>query len=171
MSQPKSPNLMKAEYLDGYRLHLCWRHHGEDIVDLAPWIASTPALRLTFQDGALFKQAHVDEDGWSVAWNDRIELDAEHLFRLARYQTGESLEPESFHAWRIRHGLNQTQAAQALGITQRMVRYYEHGHYLVPKTITLACKSLDAMLPCNMDHPTNRPETLNPLTPAGTPPP
>lgn len=82
-----------------------------------------------------------------MAWGEEVELDADHLYRLARYQAGDSLPPDSFRAWRSRHGLSQRTAAEALGISDRMVKYYEDGSHLIPKTVMLACTGYDALHP------------------------
>jgi len=49
------------------------------------------------------------------------------------------LRGAEFKAWRLALGLTQTEAADALGISKRMVIYYEQGRYPVPKSVSLAC--------------------------------
>jgi predicted transcriptional regulator len=48
-----------------------------------------------------------------------------------------------FRAWRERQGLSLTGAAQALGLSRRMVAYYESGERIIPKTVMLACKGVE----------------------------
>jgi hypothetical protein len=45
-----------------------------------------------------------------------------------------------FAAWRARNRLSLSDAALALGITRRMVAYYDAGRYLIPRMVGLACK-------------------------------
>jgi len=46
----------------------------------------------------------------------------------------------SLAAWRARNRLSLSDAAVALGITRRMVSYYEAGRYLIPRMVGLAIK-------------------------------
>ncbi|HEY2068260.1 MAG TPA: helix-turn-helix domain-containing protein [Rhizomicrobium sp.] len=61
-----------------------------------------------------------------------------------------------FIAWRHRLGLNQTEAAAALGLTARMIRMYELGTHpsrkdrrgralpvTIPRVVELACSALE----------------------------
>ncbi len=144
MSSTPQPNLLAVAPLAGYRLHLKWREHGEDQVDLSSWIAQWGSSNNPFfRDPAFFATAQVGEYGWSVAWSEEVAMDSEHLYRLARYQAKESLTPETFRAWRERHGMSQPKVAQVLGISDLMVQSYEEGRQMVPKTVMLACKGYD----------------------------
>ena len=144
MSRAKPPNIAAVAVTANYVLRINWHDHGEDTVDLAHLITTSRGLE-PIRSPAKFASAQVGEDGWTVAWGEATELDADHLFRLARYQAGESLSPEAFRAWRTHHGLSQKSASNALGISDRMVKYYEDGSHLVPKTVTLACIGYDAL--------------------------
>ncbi|MEO5338564.1 MAG: DUF2442 domain-containing protein [Magnetospirillum sp. WYHS-4] len=144
MSRAKSPNVLAVEPLSGQVLRIRWRDHGEDTVDLSREIATGRALA-SLRQPAVFATARVGEYGWTVAWDGDVELDATFLFRQARYQAAEALRPEEFRSWRAMHGLSQARAAEALGISGRMVKYYEDGSHMVPKTILLACKGYDAL--------------------------
>jgi DNA-binding transcriptional MerR regulator len=41
--------------------------------------------------------------------------------------------------------MSQSEAAEALGVSPRMWRYYEAGSHLLPKTVRLAGIGLDAL--------------------------
>jgi len=144
MSRAKPPNIVAVELVANHVLRVSWRDHGVDRIDLGPLIFAGQSLA-ALRTPAAFAMAAVGEYGWTIVWNDDLELDADQLFRLGRYQAGESLTPESFRAWRTRHGLSQRSAADALGISDRMVKYYEDGSHLVPKTVMLACAGYDAL--------------------------
>ena len=45
-------------------------------------------------------------------------------------------------AWRAQLGLNQVQAAKALGIARNSLRFYEAGARPIPFTVALACAAL-----------------------------
>jgi transcriptional regulator with XRE-family HTH domain len=49
----------------------------------------------------------------------------------------------ALRAWRTRHGLTQTKAGIALGLSLRAIQNYEHGARLVPRSIALACAALE----------------------------
>ena len=46
--------------------------------------------------------------------------------------------PADFTATRKTLGLSQTEMGKAIGLSLRMVRYYETGEYPIPKTVELA---------------------------------
>jgi len=46
---------------------------------------------------------------------------------------------EEITEWMQRNGLTQTAAAEALGISRRMLVYYLTGEKPVPRTVALAC--------------------------------
>jgi len=95
------------------------------------------------EDRALFRQVHVGEHGTDVAWTDKIDMAADTLWRLAREQSGETLTAEAFRAWRERKAYTLDGAARALGLSRRMVAYYERGEKPVPRTVTLATRALE----------------------------
>jgi hypothetical protein len=144
MSRAKPPNITAVEALPDLTLKITWATHDKDIIRLGDLVTAGAALE-PLRDPKAFATAMVGEDGWTVAWGDSIELDADHLFRLARYQAGESMTPEAMRAWRLGNGLSQARAAVELGISDRMVKYYEDGTHLVPKTVMLACAGYDAL--------------------------
>jgi DNA-binding XRE family transcriptional regulator len=57
------------------------------------------------------------------------------------------MTPEDFKAWRKGLGLSQKKAADALGLKNRIVQYYERGErdgekVKIPKHVRLACYAL-----------------------------
>jgi transcriptional regulator with XRE-family HTH domain len=57
------------------------------------------------------------------------------------------MKPEEFKAWRKSLGLSQKRAADALGLKNRIVQYYEKGErdgekVKIPKHVRLACCAL-----------------------------
>eukprot|EP00657_Telonema_sp_P-1_P006347 TRINITY_DN24757_c0_g1_i1.p1 TRINITY_DN24757_c0_g1~~TRINITY_DN24757_c0_g1_i1.p1 ORF type:complete len:113 (-),score=30.56 TRINITY_DN24757_c0_g1_i1:176-514(-) len=49
-----------------------------------------------------------------------------------------------FRAWWKGHGMSQTMAASALGLTSRTVQNYEAGEQEIPRTVMLAMRGFDA---------------------------
>jgi len=53
-------------------------------------------------------------------------------------------DTRAFLEWRMPHGLSLTKAAEALGLSRRMVAYNSNGEKPVPRPILLACKGREA---------------------------
>lgn len=81
----------------------------------------------------------VGEWGHSVEWSGGIEIGADELWRRALEAAGHH-DTVQFLDWRMRHGLSLAAAAQALGLSRRMVPYYSSGSRPVPRTVLLACR-------------------------------
>lgn len=114
------------------------------VVDLASWIEGVPMLE-PLRDPELFAKARVDEWGWHVDWvPDEIDIGGDQLWRMAGEQAGAIMPTAAFRAWRERHGLSLSAAAEVLGLSRRLVAYYDSGERPVPRTVLLACKGYDA---------------------------
>jgi hypothetical protein len=59
-----------------------------------------------------------------------------------------------FGGWMNRNKLSLSGAAEALGISRRMVSYYRTAHKHIPRSIWLACLGWEATLPkeCMLPH-------------------
>lgn len=65
------------------------------------------------------------------------------LYELSREQAGE-WGPERFEAWMAQHGLSLNTAADALGLSRRMIAHYRTGSRPIPRVVALACEGLSA---------------------------
>ena len=54
------------------------------------------------------------------------------------------MTPSDFRSWRLRLGLTQAQAAEALDMSRAQIANYEAGEYPSPRTVELACEALEA---------------------------
>ncbi|AEK56781.1 hypothetical protein [Acidithiobacillus caldus] len=52
---------------------------------------------------------------------------------------------EDFTAWMERNQLSLSLAAQAIGMTRRMIDYYKSGARPIPKTVWLACIGYESL--------------------------
>lgn len=52
------------------------------------------------------------------------------------------MSPAAFKCWRERKAYMLDSAAQALGISRRMVAYYEQGEKAIPRVVALAVRAL-----------------------------
>ena len=66
------------------------------------------------------------------------------LWRLAQEQSGLTMTAEAFRRWRERRAFTLDTAARALGISRRMVAYYEKGERPIPRVVALATRALEA---------------------------
>jgi len=124
-------------------LRVRWQHGGESLVDVSGLVGAFRVYAPLREDRALFRQVHVGEYGTDVVWVDEIDMAADTLWRLAQEQSGEILTAEAFRAWRERKAYTLDGAARALGLSRRMVAYYERGEKPVPRTVTLATRALE----------------------------
>lgn len=118
-------------------LHLAWSDGTAATVDLEPVLgdATLSALR----DPDEFVRVEAGDWGHSVAWPSGAELGADMLWLETLSATGHD-DARAFLEWRLRHGLSLSKAAEALGVSRRMVAYYSNGEKRVPKPILLACR-------------------------------
>ena len=70
-------------------------------------------------------------------------MPADTLWRLAQEQSGIMMTAEAFHDWRKRKAYTLDDAAAALGISRRMVAYYDHGDKPIPRVVALATLALE----------------------------
>ncbi|HEV7659946.1 MAG TPA: DUF2442 domain-containing protein [Allosphingosinicella sp.] len=123
------------------RVAVRWDDGRNGEIDLVPIIAAHPKLR-PLADTANFLQRA--EDGWSIEWpHCGIDLGSAQLRRWADEQAGEAMPAAAFRAWMEGHGLTLDRAADALGLSRRIVAYYLSGEQPVPKTVMLATEGYD----------------------------
>lgn len=136
----KQFTLTAVQALPPARLRLTFADGYAACVDLAAVIAAHPTLA-ALRGATVFEQVALDEWGGCVRWagRDDLELAADNLRALAIEQAGQASH-ETVIAWMVRHSLTLDEAAQALGLSRRMVAYYRSGTRPVPRTVALAMK-------------------------------
>lgn len=138
--------LTAVEPLSDWRLRLTYADGQTFEVDLSEWIHTARALA-PLKDKALFAQAKVGLGGRSVDWiEDELDLAADNLRNLAIEQAG-GIGHERIWRWLHETGLTLEQAAEALGISRRMLIYYRDGEKPIPRHIWLACLGWQAVRP------------------------
>lgn len=113
---------------------------GDDVtmnIDLSKVIARNPSLA-PLKDAVLFSKAKISNHSRGVEWNDDIDLAGDNLRAEAVEQNG-GISHERIWNWMHRNGLTLDSAAEALGISRRMLAYYRNGDKSIPKHIWLAC--------------------------------
>lgn len=138
----KQFTLKAVKALAGSVLQLSFADGESMQVDVAPIVKRSPVLA-PLLDPAVFKRAKLGEWGGSVTWGtDVLELAADNLRARAIEQAG-GFSHEIIMEWMHRHGMKQQAAADALGISRRMLAYYLSGEKPVPRTVALACLGWD----------------------------
>lgn len=94
-------------------------------------------------DPAVFNQMLVDEWGHGLDWPGGLALGADTLYDLCRRQAGQPSASE-FNEWMQRQGLSLSAAAEALGMTRRMIAHYRTGSRPIPKVVGLACLGFES---------------------------
>ncbi len=118
-------------------LQLSWSDGTKADLDLSAHLGDRAFANL--RDAAEFAQVEVGDWGHSLVWRSGAELGADALWLETLSATGHG-DARAFLEWRLRHGLSLAKAAEALGISRRMVAYYSNGEKKVPKPILLACR-------------------------------
>jgi hypothetical protein len=91
-------------------------------------------------DQAVFGQMRVDEwGGHGLSWPEGLDIGADTLYALCREQAGLPTA-SAFDDWMRHNGLSLATAADALGMTRRMIAHYRTGSRPIPKVVGLACK-------------------------------
>jgi hypothetical protein len=124
-------------------LRIRWDRGDENCVDVSGIIETFRVFEPLRHSPELFRQVRVGEYGTDVVWTDDIDMAADTLWRLAQEQSGVTLSPDAFKHWRERRAYTLDTAAAALGISRRMVVYYEQGKKPIPRVVALATRALE----------------------------
>jgi hypothetical protein len=133
----KTRTILTTNAMPPATLVLEWSDGTHAELDLTMWLRRESFH--TLRDPAEFSRVHVGEWGHSLEWPSGVELGAESLWLETLSAIGRA-DTRAFLEWRLRHGLSLSKAADALGLSRRMVAYYSNGEKPVPKPILLACK-------------------------------
>ena len=118
-------------------LHLSWSDGVAVDLDLGAILDDRPFAVL--RDPVAFAKVEVGDWGHSLSWPSGAELGADALWLETLSATGHG-DARAFLEWRLRHALSLSKAAEALGVSRRMIAYYSNGEKKVPKPILLACR-------------------------------
>jgi DNA-binding transcriptional regulator YiaG len=124
-------------------LRIRWDKADESRVDVSSHIETFRVYAPLRRSPELFRQVRVGEHGTDVVWSDEIDMSADTLWRLAQEQTGVTMSPDAFKHWRERKAYTLDAAARALGLSRRMVAYYEQGAKPIPRVVALATRALE----------------------------
>jgi DNA-binding transcriptional regulator YiaG len=120
-----------------------WEKGDESRVDVSGLVEAFRVFEPLRRSPDLFKQVRVGEHGTDIVWTDEIDMAADTLWRLAQEQAGVTMSPDAFKHWRERKAYTLDTAARALGLSRRMVAYYEQGARPIPRVVALAARALE----------------------------
>ncbi len=144
MSEFFHPKLQAVEAQSPYRLRTVWST-GETLdVDVEAVLRKVPGLA-SLLEPEVFARTRLSAWGQGVEWLDS-ELGADNVYAWAKEQAGE-VSHQMFDAWMHRNSLSLSTAAEALGISRRMVSYYRTAQKSIPRAIWLACLGWEATRP------------------------
>lgn len=137
------PTFFAVEALMPYRLRVTFDDGAMMDVDLADKISGIKALE-PILDPSVFATAHASKGGSTLDWEgfDSI-FGADNVYAWGKEQAGEPSHAMIWE-WLHRNKLTQQQAADAIGISRRMLGYYLACAKPVQKTIWLACLGWEA---------------------------
>jgi len=127
-----------------YTLLIEWeQNHQKTLVNVSNILNNFKFYSPLKNSTALFKKVQVGELGADIVWSDELDMSADTLWRLAQEQSGLTMTPEAFKQWRVKQGYTLDEAALSLGISRRMIAYYEQGKRPIPRVVALATLALD----------------------------
>lgn len=139
------PNVKAARIVGPLAVEIDWTT-GETLrVDLRDLTAAPFDALL---DPAFFARMEVDAWGAGLNWPGGLDLGADRLYELGRQRAGLPTA-SGFDAWMARNGLSLATAAEALGMTRRMIAHYRTGSRPIPKAIGLACIGWETRAKCS----------------------
>ena len=139
----KAPLITAVKVTDAMHLVITW-NTGETLdCDLATTISSHAAFA-PIADPAVFSQVAIEEWGHGLDWPGGLDMGADRLYQLCREQAG-LFSPADFDGWMKNNQLSLSTAAEALGMTRRMIAHYRSGSRPIPKTVQLACIGWEAL--------------------------
>jgi DNA-binding XRE family transcriptional regulator len=125
-------------------LDIRWNTGDRSLVDVSALINSFRVYAPLRTNPKLFRQVRVGEHGADIVWSGDLDLSNDTLWRLAQEQSGATMSAEAFRRWRESRGFTLESAAKALGVSRRMIAYYEKGERPIPRVVALATRGLEA---------------------------
>lgn len=125
MTNERLPIIDMAQAIGSYHVRPTWGNGTVGEVDLAETVYRLHGLR-NLRDPDVFAQVRVVEYGRALEWPGDIDMGADRLWDYTLSAIGRD-DAVTFRHWRMRHGLSLSGAAEALGLSRRMVAYYYSG--------------------------------------------
>lgn len=145
------PVIGTLEHLGRHTVLITWaegpRAGITEEVDLGPAVDRYRVFA-PLADESFFMSGQLVDGGNVVCWETShgpVEMAATTVEHLAQVAEMDRTSSAQFRAWMERHGFSYDTAADALGISRRLVGYYLSGEKAIPRTIALACAGYDTI--------------------------
>lgn len=125
-------------------LQIRWSTGENAQVDVSRLVHSVRFYAPLRKNPGLFDQVRVGEHGTDVVWPGDLDMSSDTLWRLTQEQSGVTMTGEAFRRWREARGYTLDSAARALGLSRRMIAYYEKGERPIPRVVALATRAPEA---------------------------
>ncbi len=137
--------LRRVKALDGLRLALSYADGENFEVSIEPITGRFKVFK-PLLNAEVFKTAAIVPGGFAVRWakDDSLELAADNL-RARAIEQSSQYSYEFLWNWMHKHSFTLDAAANALGLSRRMIAYYRNGEKPLPMTVALACHGYDAL--------------------------
>jgi hypothetical protein len=142
MMQENLPVLRSVRPLANWHVQLLWANGINSKVDLSDPVHRLKGLR-SLRNPEVFAQVQIEESGRSLEWPGDIDIGADTLWDYTLVGQGRE-DTLAFRRWRQHYALSLSAAAEALGLSRRMIAYYYSGSKPVPKTVLLAIKGWES---------------------------
>jgi len=147
MTMPKKtlPRIKAVRALPGSRkLEIQWDNGLKIRADISSLIGQFRFYAPLRRSDKQFAAVRVGDIGTDIVWDCGVDMSADTLWRLCMEQSGLTMSSAALRDWRKKRSLSLEAAAEALGISRRMIAYYESGKKPVPRVVALATRGLDA---------------------------
>ena len=124
-------------------LRVEWDSGDERMIDVSGMIENFRVYAPLRKSPERFRRVRVGEHGTDIVWPGGVDMAADTLWRLAQEQSGATMTAVAFRHWRERKAYTLTEAARALGVSRRMIAYYEEGERPIPRVVALATRALE----------------------------
>lgn len=138
----KNPRITAVEVVKTGVLRVTWNDAETYDVNISDSLA---AGMKPVSKPSVFSRASIGKFGLSVDWPGDYGIGADTLYCDALAQAGKAFPTGEFNAWMKRNELSLSRAAEVLGISRRMIAYYNIGVKPIPRHIGLACRGWELM--------------------------
>jgi DNA-binding XRE family transcriptional regulator len=123
-------------------LSVVWDGGETNVIDVSGMVSTFKHYLPLRRSERVFRSVTLGEHRTDIVWDGGIDMSADTLWRLAQEQSGATMSRQDFKAWRERKAFTLDAAARALGLSRRMVAYYENGEKPIPRVVALATAAL-----------------------------
>jgi hypothetical protein len=140
MPKKSLPRILSVEPMDKpYTLSIHWdKGNQQSVINVSGLLESFKVYAPLKASPELFQSVRVGDYGTDIVWSDDLEISADTLWRLGKEQAGITMSAADFKRWREKRAYTLDDAAEALGLSRRMVAYYDHGDKPIPRVVALA---------------------------------